>query len=54
MEDGLEPPFIRAVRQWIKFEGVREFGKLVKEVEGDIDCYTPSTYQLERFGLSPP
>jgi hypothetical protein len=52
MEDGLEPPSTRAVRRWIRFEGVSDFGKLVKEVEGDVDCCSPSKDQLERFGLS--
>ena len=54
MEDGLEPPSTRAVRRWIRFEGRQDFGKLVKQVEGDLDCCSPSKYQLERFGLSLP
>jgi hypothetical protein len=51
-EDELESPSTRAVRRWIRFEGVGEFRKLVKEVEGDVDCCSPSKDQLERFGLS--
>jgi hypothetical protein len=54
MEDGLEPPSTRAIRRWIRFEGRQEFGKLVKEVEGDADCCSPTKDQLERFGLSLP
>jgi hypothetical protein len=52
MEDGLEPPSTRAIRRWIRFEGRQEFGKLVKDVERDVDCCSPSKDQLERFGLS--
>jgi hypothetical protein len=52
MEDGLEPPSTRALRRWMRFEGVGEFQKLVKQVEGDVDCCSPSKEQLERFGLS--
>jgi hypothetical protein len=52
MEDRLEPPSTRAVRRWIRFEGVRDFGKLGKEVEEDVDCCSPTKEQLERFGLS--
>jgi hypothetical protein len=52
MEDGLEPPSTRAVRRWIRFEDRQEFGKLVQEVQGDVDCCSPSKDQLERFGLS--
>lgn len=52
MEDGLQPPSTRAIRRWIRFEGVGEFRKLVKEVEGDVDCCSPTKDQLERFGLS--
>lgn len=51
-EDELEPPSTRAVRRWIRFEGRQEFGKLIEDVEGDVDCSSPSKEQLERFGLS--
>ena len=54
MEDGLEPPSTRTVRRWISFEGRQEFGKLVKDVEGDVDCSSPTKDHLERFGLSLP
>jgi hypothetical protein len=54
MEDGLEPPPTRAIRRWIRFEGREDFCRLVKEVEGDVDCGSPTKDQLERFGLSLP
>ena len=33
---------------------MRDFGKLVKEVEGDVDCCSPSQELMERFELSLP
>ena len=45
-----KPPSTRAIRRWIRVDGAGDFRKSGKEVEGNVDCCSPTKEQWNGLG----